>query len=221
MICSFVFTVRRRDVFGRANDDADFAGVAAGDAFEFAEAQLARIDADAALGATVGNVDRGVLDRHPGRQRHHFGQRDVLVETHAALAGSAAGVVLHAVAFEVGHGAVIQVDWHIDNQGALGALEGVDPAREAAQVGGDAVNLLQVDAPGAEVGRVEVGRQGVGEGGGAVGRGAGRGCGACDMCEGSLWVVSSLPCGTDGRDCTDPAHELSKAELPSGYASDA
>ena len=126
-------------------------------------------DTAAEEAAAVGHVDGRVLDRHPRRQRHHFRQRDVLVKAHAALARATADVVLHAVALEVGDGAVVQLDRHIDNQRALGALERLDPARERAQVGRDAVDLLQVDAPGAEVLGVQVGRQRV------AGRCGGRG----------------------------------------------
>jgi hypothetical protein len=97
------------------------------------------VDADAALGAAERQVHRGGLDRHPGRQRHHFFQRDVRVVAHAALARAARQVVLHAEAFEVGDGAVVELDGHVDDQRALRALEGLDPARQVAQVGHHAI----------------------------------------------------------------------------------
>ncbi|MPN40974.1 hypothetical protein SDC9_188514 [bioreactor metagenome] len=67
--------------------------------------------------------------------------------------------MLHAVALEVGDGAVVQLDRHVHDQRALGALERFHPACQAAQVGRDAVHLLQVDAPGSQVLGVKVGRQ--------------------------------------------------------------
>ena len=84
--------------------------------------------------------------------------------THAALAGAAAGVVLYAVALKVGDGAVVQFDGHVNHQGALGPLEGFDPLGQGAKVGGDAINLGEIDAPGAQVLGVQVGGQGMGSG---------------------------------------------------------
>ena len=157
------------NVLGGADDDPDLAGVAPGHALKFSAGELPRVHTDAALGAAVGHVDGGVLDRHPGRQGHDFGQRDVLVEPHTAFAGAARGIVLHAVALEVGGGTVVQQDRHVHDQGALGAFEGFDPAGQGAQIGGYPIDLLQVDAPGAEVVRIQVGGKGVSEGGRAVG----------------------------------------------------
>ena len=58
--------VRGGDVLGGADDDADFAGVAAGQALEFALGEFARIDANTAFGAAIGHADGGVFDGHPG-----------------------------------------------------------------------------------------------------------------------------------------------------------
>ena len=69
--------------------------------------------------------------------------------------------MLHAVALEVRDRAVVHVDRHVDDQDALGPLERFDPARQAAQVRSDAVDLLQVVAPGAELVGLQVGGQGV------------------------------------------------------------
>ncbi|MNY07366.1 hypothetical protein D3C86_1401660 [compost metagenome] len=165
--------VRRRNILGRADDQVDFTGVAARQAFQFGRGERARIHADAALCTTVGHIDGGILDRHPRRQGHHLGQRHVLVETHAALAGAAREVVLHAIALVVGDGAVVQFDGHVHDQRTLGALQRFHPAGQRAQVGRDAVDLLEVDAPGPERVGVQVRRQGVG-GDGRLGRCCGR-----------------------------------------------
>ncbi|MPM51554.1 hypothetical protein SDC9_98303 [bioreactor metagenome] len=154
--------VRRGDVLGGADHHADLAGVATRQAFQLRHGELARVHADTALGAAVGHVDRRVLHRHPGRQGHHFRQRHVLVEAHAALAGAATQVVLHAVALEVGDGAVIELDGHIHDQDALGALECFYPACERAQIGRDAIHLLEVVAPRADVLGIQVGGKRVG-----------------------------------------------------------
>ncbi len=150
--------VRRRDILVRPDDDADFAGVTARDALQFAFRERLRIEADAALGTAVWHIDCGILDRHPGRQRHHFRQRHILMETHAALARTARHIVLHPIAFEVGNRAVIALDRDIDHQDALRTLERLDPARQRAEIRRDAIDLLKIDAPWAEVVVVEVGR---------------------------------------------------------------
>src|SRR5690606_18086567 len=54
--------VRRGDVLVGPDDVMDFAGVAARDAFQFALGVLARVDADAALGAAEGQVHCRGLD---------------------------------------------------------------------------------------------------------------------------------------------------------------
>jgi len=158
-----------RNVFARADDEPDLARVAARDALELGQRERSGIDPDAALGPAVGHVDGGVFDRHPSRQRHHFGQRHVLVKTHPALAGAARGVVLHPVALEVRDAAVVEADRHIDDQAALGPLEGFDPAPKRTQVGRHPVDLLQIVAPRAQMRGVEVGGQGVAPQGGGVG----------------------------------------------------
>ncbi|ETH22313.1 hypothetical protein L564_1785 [Bordetella pertussis CHLA-15] len=148
--------VRGRDVLGRPDDDADLRGVAARHALELGVRQRARVDPHAALGAAVRQVDGGILDRHPGRQRHHFRQGHVLVETHAALARAARRIVLDAVALEVGDAAVVHFDRHVHDQRALGTLERLDPAGQRTQVRRDAVDLLQVDPPGAQMLGIQV-----------------------------------------------------------------
>src|SRR6218665_11917 len=64
--------IGRRDVLGRADDDADLAGVAPCQPLQLAARELSGVDADAALGAAVGHVHCRVLDRHPGGQGHHL-----------------------------------------------------------------------------------------------------------------------------------------------------
>ena len=148
--------VRRRDVLGRPDDHADLAGVAAGELFQLIGRQLLRIDADTALGTTVGDVDGRVLDRHPCRERHHLFQRHVRVVAHATLAGPARDVVLHAVSLEMGHRAVVQLDRHIDDQGALGLFQRLDPLGQRAKVRRDLVHLRQIGIPGAAGLRLEI-----------------------------------------------------------------
>ena len=160
--------VGRGDVLAGADDDPDLAGVAARQAFQFTAGQLTRIDADAALRATIRHVDCRVLDRHPGRQRHHLGQGHVLVKTHPALAGTTGNIVLHAIAFEVHDATVIHFDRHIHHQNPLRPLERLHPSRQMPQVRRDTINLAQVGIPGPQMCGVQIGRQRMGGLGGTL-----------------------------------------------------
>ena len=80
------------------------------------------------------------------------------MKTHAALARTARHIVLHPIAFEVGNGAVITLDRHIDHQNALRTLERLDPARQRAEMGRDAIDLFKINAPRTEVAVVKVRR---------------------------------------------------------------
>jgi hypothetical protein len=141
--------VGRGDVGVRADDEADFAGIAAGDFFEFLARQLGWVNADAAFGAAVRQVDRRVLDRHPRRQCHDFFERDIGVVAHAAFAGAARQAVLDAVTLEMRDAAIVHFDGNIDDQAALGAAQGFGPARQAPEVGDDTVDLRKIGSPGA------------------------------------------------------------------------
>ena len=120
--------VRRRNVFLWPDDEADFAGVAAGQSLQFTFRQFERIDADAALGTAVRQVDRGALDGHPGGQGHHFVQIDVRVEADTAFARPTRQVVLYAETFEVTDGAIVHLQRDIDNQSALRMTQRINPA---------------------------------------------------------------------------------------------
>ncbi len=93
-------------------------------------------------------------------QGHHLGQRHVLVIADAALARPARGVVLHPVALEVGDLAVVETDRHIDDQRALGPAQGFHPGLQPGfQQWRDLFDLVQENAPGADVFGGNVGRQ--------------------------------------------------------------
>ena len=71
----------------RADQRQDGAGVAAGEALEFAHGHLLGIAGDAAFGAAKGDVHDGALPCHPRGQGLDFVQGDVGVEADAALGG--------------------------------------------------------------------------------------------------------------------------------------
>lgn len=78
------------------------------------------------------------------------------METDAAFAGAARRIVLYAVAFEVCDGAVVAFDRDVDDQDALGVLNGFDPVDERAQMRCDAVDLFEVIASWAEAAQGEI-----------------------------------------------------------------
>src|SRR5690606_10782655 len=137
--------------FVRADDDADFAGVAARDAFQFGTRIIAGVQAYAAFSAAKGQVDCCGFDGHPSGQGHDFRQRDILVIANAALAGATRDVVLDTVAFEVGDRAVIELYRDIHNQHTLRTLERLNPFSLTTQVRGHPFHLLQINAPRADM----------------------------------------------------------------------
>ena len=139
----------------RADAEADLAGVAPGDALELLAGKQFRVDTNAALGPAVRQVDRGVLDRHPAGQRHHFLQRDVLVVAHAALAGTAREAVLDAESLVVGDRPVVQLDRDVDHEAALGPAQGLDVACQSAEVGDDCIDLREEGRPGTVVAGID------------------------------------------------------------------
>ena len=149
--------VGRRDVLVRADDDADLAGVAARHALELAARELLRVDPDAALGAAVGHVHRRVLDRHPGRQRHHFRQASRPGENarrpcrararRCAARGSLRSAPRVPSSMWIGTSTIST---------RFGRLSVSAQRARLPRWGIDAVDLLQVVAPGAEVVRLEV-----------------------------------------------------------------
>ena len=104
------------DVAVGADDRLEFGDEAAAQVLQFAVAQRGRVDDDAALGAAVGQVDDGALPGHPHGEGAH------LVEGHgggvadAALVRAAGVVVLHAVAREGAHAAVVHLDGEVHGE---------------------------------------------------------------------------------------------------------
>jgi hypothetical protein len=82
----------------------------------------------------------------------------------AALARTACQAVLHAVALEVREAAVIHAHRHVDDQDALGLLERFHPARQRAEMGRGAVQLLDEGSPRRQVAGAEIGRKRHGHG---------------------------------------------------------
>jgi hypothetical protein len=111
--------VRSRDVPLGADQDGQLRGEAAGQALEFAQAELARVDHDSALAATERHADDGAFPGHPHRQGLDLVEVDVLVVPDAALRGAARKIVLDAVAGEDLDLAVVHLHREVDYEGSL------------------------------------------------------------------------------------------------------
>ena len=81
-----------------ADDRDQLGGVAAREALELADAELARRAAHAALRAAVGQAEQRALPRHPHRERRALAERDVGAVAKAALRRAHRQRVLDAVA---------------------------------------------------------------------------------------------------------------------------
>ena len=96
-----------------ADDVVNLVDELARDSFELLDAELARVDGDAALGAAVGQIDDGRFPGHERGQGADFVEIDFGVIAQAALHGAAGVVVLHAVADEGFEAAVVHLDGNL------------------------------------------------------------------------------------------------------------
>lgn len=122
--------VRRRNIFLRPDNNADFAGVTAGQTLQFTFRQGEGVDADAAFGPAVRNIDRGALNGHPGRKCHDFVKIDIRMVANTTFTRSARQIVLNAIALEVADGAVVHLHRNVDDQRALLDGAGFPPSRQ-------------------------------------------------------------------------------------------
>ena len=139
--------VRRRNIFLRPDDNADFAGVAASQAFQFTFRQREGVDADAAFGSAVRNIDRGALNGHPGRKCHDFVKIDIRMVANTTFTRSTRKIVLNAIALEVANGAVVHLHRDVDDQRTLRMAQGFHPVGKIAEIRRDTVDLAQVGGP--------------------------------------------------------------------------
>ena len=108
--------VGRGDVVRGTDERHDLRGVAAGDPLEFGLRVVARIDDHSALGAAVGDVEQRAFPRHPHGQRADLVEVDVRAVAQAALGRPAGVVVLHPVAGDDLHAAVVAAQRDADGQ---------------------------------------------------------------------------------------------------------
>src|SRR5216683_3139317 len=111
--------VGRRDVAVGADENRDLGREPAGHVLELVERKLFRVDDDAALGASEGDVHDRALPRHPHRQGLDLVQGDVWVVADAPLRRPAIDVVLHAIAREHAQVVVVHLDGEVAGELAL------------------------------------------------------------------------------------------------------
>ena len=102
--------VRRGDVLLRPDERQELGREAPREALELDVRHLARVAADAALRAAVGQPQQRALPRHPDRERRALAERDLRVVADAALRRAEHARVLHAVAGEDDARAVVEPD---------------------------------------------------------------------------------------------------------------
>ncbi len=115
--------VRSGDILFRTDDLDDLGGEAAGHALQFAARHGLGIADDPALGATEGNVDHRALPGHPGGEGAHFVEVDLRGVANAALGRTARHGVLHPIAGEQFHAAIIHLNRNVYREFALGLAE--------------------------------------------------------------------------------------------------
>ena len=108
--------VGRGDVVRGTDQRHDLRGVAPGDALELGLRVVARIDDHATLGAAVRDVEQRALPRHPHRQRADLVEVDVRAVAQPALCRPAGVVVLHPVAGDDLHAAVVAAQRDADRE---------------------------------------------------------------------------------------------------------
>src|SRR5437016_3404131 len=171
--------VRGGNVLRRTDDGQYFAGIAARHAFKLALGHALGVANHAALGSAKRNADGGGLPGHPSRERLYFIQRDIGMEANAAFAGPARHVVLHTVAGEDFHLAVVHLRGQGNFQHALGSAQNLPQAKIELQEFGSHVKLNLRDAK-----RVQIL---AGSDAGHHGRHAYLSCRGCGLCDRGHW----------------------------------
>src|SRR2546422_237870 len=140
--------VRGRDVLLRADDDRDFGGVPAGHALELPPRHLLRGADHAAFLAPVPAAPDPALPGHPARKGADLVQGDVPVVPDPALERPDRVVVLHAVAGENPHLAVVHLHREVHRELAARVLQDLEEPGVQVQLLAGPVDLLPGDVKG-------------------------------------------------------------------------
>ena len=142
-----------RDVEVGTNEQDDLGRVAPGEVLFFLGRELARVDADPALGPPVGQVHEGALPRHQHGQGADLAQVDVGSVAEAALGWSKDGGMVHPVTREYTGRSVVHPDRDRHHQGPPGMAQALMDVLGQLQPLG---RLIQLGQGGPEQGGVEV-----------------------------------------------------------------
>src|ERR1022692_4080865 len=124
---------------------AEGVGEAPGDALDLGQRVVARRELDAALSTAEWDVVQRRLVGHPGRQRLHLVEGDLLVVSHAALVGAQNVAVLDAVALEHLVLSAIHADRKVDDELVLGLRQDLPDRRQRPRDQRGVVELLERD----------------------------------------------------------------------------
>lgn len=117
--------IRCGDVFLRADEGADFGGVAAGHAPQLVLREQFGVNNHAAFGAAIGQIHQRTLPRHPHGQGAAFVQRHIRVVAQAAFGGAEGCVVLDAKTREHPNAFVVHHHRKVDDSAPLGEAAAV------------------------------------------------------------------------------------------------
>ena len=134
--------VGRHDVDPRADERDHLLHVAARHVLQFARRKRRRVDRHAALAAAIRQFGEGAFPAHPDRQRRDFAEVDVGPKTRAALGRAERQVMLNAEALKNRGAAVIPMDRHRDDDGALGQQQPVALVERDVEMVGDDMELV-------------------------------------------------------------------------------
>ena len=133
--------VRRGDVLLRPDERQELGREPPGEPLDLDGRHLARVAADAALGAAVGQAQQRALPCHPHRQRGALAERDLRVVANAALRRAEHARVLHPVAGEDDARAVVELDRARDDDRPLRVAEPLRDPRVDVRVRNGLVEL--------------------------------------------------------------------------------
>ena len=148
MTWALVFTSGAGMSFSGPMSTDELGREAAGQALELAQAELLGVDLDAALAAAVGDAHDRALPGHPHRERLDLVDGHVLVVAEAALGGTAAQVVLDAVAGEHLHVPVVHRHREVDGELAAGLPQDLAQAGIQVEPLGGEIELTLRHRPG-------------------------------------------------------------------------
>ena len=134
--------VRRHHVGVRTDERNHLLHVATRQRFQLAFGNRREIDIDAALGAAIGQPDKGAFPAHPDRKRRDLADIDGGRKPRAALGRTEGEMMLHPIALEYRDRAIIAVDRTGNGDGPLRHQDAVALVHRDFEMVGDDAELV-------------------------------------------------------------------------------